>query len=272
MKLSQIISSGLATVALLSSSQAAYFYANFDAPLYNTANWDQLGGPDLHGQNGWTVDAANLPTVGTLPTQLTTFTDFAGLGDTWGTVGGQWSTPNTKNVELSHSAALPLGGSAFSVDLDIVKNDSVYPNRDKFGWSLKGAGAADVMRVAFEPGAPGLMEVVWYNTSGTRFSTGKDIAYDAMYSLKVNFNANNGTDLYFNASITGLNTFNWSGTLAGQANTSIVSINADYDVTSALPSGAGGNYMAFNGVLIPEPSSMLTAGLAFLGLAFRRRR
>jgi hypothetical protein len=264
MKLTKVLACGLLSLTFTSASNAAAFYDNFNSYTPNT---------ELHGVGGWSVDAANLPTVGVLPGGLGSSVELvSGSGDVWGTLGGRFSFPNTKNVELSHSAAVPLFGTAFQVDVDIVASTGGAPNRDIFGWSLKDGGGSDLIRFAFEPGAPGLMEVVWYDAANVRTSTGHDIAYNSIYTLKASFSSVSGSDLTFNAAIVGINTVPFSGLLAGAAGANIATVNADFDVTSALAGGAGNNYMAFNGLEVPEPSSMLTAGLALLGMTFRRRR
>jgi hypothetical protein len=273
MKLTKAIVCGGIAFASLASVQAAAYYSGFEAPIYTTG--PLLTAPnDLHGQDGWAINGANLPGTGTqtTPSQLSTFVQLTPPGDIWGTLGGQWSTPNTKTVEVGHSAVLPLFGTVFSVDFDIIGSTATFPNRDMFGWSLKDSTAADLVRVAFEPGQPGLLEVVWYDAANTRTSTGFDIAYNAIYNLSLSFATVNGSDLTFYGAIAGSNTVNFNGVLTGAASANIASVNADFDVTSATAAGAGDNYMAFNALAVPEPSSMLTAGLALIGLAGRRRR
>jgi hypothetical protein len=275
MKISQVLLCGTISLATLPSAKA-YYFSNFQSPTYVTTGYATLPGVDLTGKDGWVIDAANAPGVGsqTTPSQLSTFVQLvSGSGDTWGSLGGQWAAPNTTSVELSHSATQPLYNTFFSVDLDIVPG--AIGTRDKFGWSFKNSSSSDLMRVAFEPGNASHMQVFWYDGAGAPHilgPVGQDIAYNGIYNLSVNFNGLSGSDLTFTATIAGSTSYTWGGTLTGAAGANLASINADFDATGTA-ANAGTNYMAFdNLLLVPEPSSMLTAGLALLGLTTRRRR
>ncbi len=274
MKFPQTLSCVTLVIASVSVAHATAYYAGFDAPIYNPGT-GPLAGPgaspatvnDLSGQRGWAIDGSNLPASAPL---LSAFVDIPfGGGDVWGTLGGQWSTPNTTSIELTHSAVIPLNGSVFQVDVDII--GSTVGTRDKFGWSLKDSGASDLVRIAFEPGQPGLMHVLWYDGANVAHSTGHDIAYGAPYTIQLAFDTPVGGDLTLYGKIIGSNTVPFTGTLTGAASATVATVNADFDLTGTA-AGAGDNYMAFNNLAVPEPSSMLTAGLALIGLAGRRRR
>lgn len=142
----------------------------------------------------------------------------------WGALGGRWSTPNVGNppgVELTHPVSMPLAGASFSSEFAISHTQLPGTSRDKFGWSFK-SGAADLVRVAFEPDVnPAKLEVVWYDPQGVRQTipaANRALSYDSIYRLQVAFTAS-GPDAAFSAEvIPGVGpSLSFTGILAGQA-------------------------------------------------------
>ncbi len=268
---------GLASLGLNQAGAAIGYWSNFDSPTYDTSTGALPNFPkDLAGQDGWVINAANAPGTGsqTNPSQLSTFTTFGG-GNFVGTLGGQWSTPNTTNVLLSHSATAPLLGTQFSVDLSI-QNPSPGGFEDTFGVSLKDGSSNNLIRFQFEPAVTpanpaNAMKVVWYDAAGTPTSSGVNVNYGGTFTLNVAFTGS-GPNATFAATIAGATNFTFGGLLSGAAAANINTVNFDWQVNDPSVLNAGTNYITFDNLAVPEPCSMLTGGLALLGLTFRRRR
>ncbi len=211
-------------------------------------------GDDLSGQLGW---SGNDPAD-----DLSFFVRWN--GSLAGAVGGYFSTPTLRHADFQHGCGEPLAGITFRVDLAFINSGACepgqtpgidcFPGRDAFGWTFRDAGGAELMRVAFEPTPLNRMEIVWYDGSGTRISTDKDLFYGATYSLRVHFEAV-GPDIVFNAAIHSGSTLSFQGTLAGKSGATLDSIGFDFDVSGATPGEAGDNMMVFNRLsVIPEPA------------------
>jgi hypothetical protein len=264
---------GFASLGLNQAGAAIGYWSNFDAPTYDTSTGALPNFPkDLAGQDGWVINAANAPGTGsqTNPSQLSTFATFGG-GNFVGTLGGQWSTPNTRDVLLSHSATAPLLGTQFSVDLSI-QNPNPGGFEDTFGVSLKDGSSSNLIRFQFEPAATpanpaNAMKVVWYDAAGTPTSSGVNVFYGGTFNLSAQF-----TSTGFTATIAGASSFTFGGSLTGVPTANINTVNFDWQVTDLNVANAGTNYITFDNLAVPEPSSMLTAGLALLGMTLRRRR
>jgi len=246
---------GIRSLLLFAGTQIGHaaYVTGFEQPPYNHSL-------DLAGQQGWTINDNTL-----------NLSSFAFWNGDWAAyLGGFYDAPAVVNVDLSHSYDLPMAGSSFGVDFTIIGSSASYPGRDSFGFSLK-EGVADLMRVAFEPGAPGRLEVLWYdnlNVGHTLTPVSQDIFYSGSYVLTLKFNPS-GADTAFVATLTGSNTFTWGGILPGTAGAYVSSFSADYDVEGVE---AGDNFMLFDGIsIIPEPASAGLAGLGML-LLMRRRR
>ena len=241
-------------------SYAASFVSGFEPPSY-------VPFTELVPQDGWTI---NDPTA-----DLSYIVSWNGSNA--GLVGGLLSAPAILNVDLIHSFAAPLDGTNFDVDLSVQPSSASNPNRDAFGWSFK-SGASDIMRVAFEPGIPGRLEIAWYDNANVRHvltPISQDIFYNSPYHLSISFSSS-GPDAQFNASLFGTNAVAWSGNLPGAGGASLTTFAADFDVRGATGINAGDNYMLFDGVSItnpiPEPAGALLAGVFCIGLVLRRKR
>ena len=269
---------GFASLALNQARSATGYWSTFDSPTYDTSTGALPNFPkDLAGQDGWVINSANAPGTGTQtnPSQLSTFVTFGG-GNFAGTLGGQWSTPNTRDVLLSHSATAPLLGTEFSVDLTIQNPHPLSGFEDTFGVSLKDGSSSNLIRFQFEPAATpanptDAMKVVWYDASGTPTSAGVNVFYGGSFNLSVTFTGS-GADAAFSATIAGATNYDFGGLLSGAAAANIDTVNFDWKVNDASVANAGTNYLTFDNLAVPEPSSMLTGALALLGLAARRRR
>ncbi|MBP7949786.1 MAG: PEP-CTERM sorting domain-containing protein [Verrucomicrobiales bacterium] len=230
----------------------------------NFAGYNTAPGDDLVGQHSW---ASNDNTD-----DLTFFVTLN--GNNAAGVGGLWSAPALRNVDVYNSYGGSLVGTTFDVNFYLSGSTPGFPDRDSFGWTFK-EGSNTLLRIAFEPnlnpGGENKMEVVWYNPSGTRTSSGFDIFYGSSYSLSVDF-LGSGADATFNAAVTGGGTIPMSGTLAGKGASTLQTVGADFDVTDADPGNSGDNYMAFNQLtVVPEPGSVTLILAALAGLTARRR-
>lgn len=221
--------------------------------------------PDLGGQQGWALND-------TAGTQLSFFKNYS--GDTWGALGGAFSTPDVSgNLELSHSVTMPLVGASFSTDFLVSPIGS--GTVDNFGWSLK-SSSSDLLRIAFEPDAnASKAKIVLYDSSGAHPILVNGINRNSTYNLSFSVTGS-GADALYSGSISPLGggsplTFN--GTISGGASANLTSFNADWDTTASPLTGAGTAFMAFNNLsIVPEPSSTLSLGLVALGLMVRRKR
>jgi hypothetical protein len=270
MKFTQALFTSIAFLSVASTSSAVIYSAAFDTPTYNNGNTQNVA-----GQDGWSInDAAS---------QLSFFGNNG--SNYYGALGGYFSTPGIKNIELSHTANTPLVGASFYVTTGVRNSTASFPNRDAFGWSLKDSGNNILLRVAFEPvaGQPGRLEVIWYDGAGSPTSTGVDIYnndfntldnpdVDGIYELSISFTGS-GANAAFNAAISGQNSFTFNGTLAGLANATLDKVVADFDILGATAADAGDNFMFFDNVqVIPEPTTTLFGLASLAGLALRRRR
>lgn len=272
----------LSAITLLSSTSQLFAYAT---SFETVEGYSTISTANIGGQQGWLINDA--PGPAPAADQLSFFQIYNGGSDVWGALGGFNSTPDTTpNVELSHSAVLPLVGVSFATDMAITSN--TIGTYDKFGWSFKN-GASDLLRIAFEPDPlnNAKLEVVWYDSAGGAHPLGNGIVRDAIYNLSFSVTGS-GADAAFTAAITPSvgAPLNFGGTLTGQAGASLTGFAADFDTTAPynpnppltpVPqghyNGAGSAYMAFNNLsIVPEPSSTLSLGLVALGMLARRKR
>jgi hypothetical protein len=243
----------------------------FDSPTYNTTDTspaDGYGDVRVHGQDGWATTGA----TGTTPGIDFLVDPSGGVVDYWGAVGGLFSVAPVRNVELSHSAAAPLSALKITADFSIVESDpTVAAGRDSFGFTIRD-GASQLMRVAFEPGVAGKMEIVWYSPTNVRTSSGLDLSYGSLNSFSLMMSPS-GMDTAFTASVTGLSPAMMTGILPGTSAANVTSFAVDYDVDPAVAVSANGsNYIMVNNLnIIPEPASVSALALGALAM-FRRRR
>ena len=237
---------------------AALFSADFESPDYNSS-------VELAGQQGWTINSS-IPNI----------SHFASVNaSTAGLLGGTFAGPEIANIALNHAYSASAGGTSFDVDFRINPSTPSFPQRDSFGWSFKASGPGDLFRVAFEPGVPGQLQVLWYdnvNVGHTLPPAGQDIFYGgAPYHLNVGF-TDAGADLNFTATITGSNAVSWSGTLAGAGGANLTSFAAVWNLNGPIVD-AGDNFMTFDGLtIVPEPSASLLSVALATGLMLRRKR
>ena len=266
-------------------AHGATFIGDFSglAPATEVPPFD---GDPLAGYNNWSQSVAN-PTGesgGYLAWGLTV-ANSNGFG-----LGVPYAAPPTSApFYVSHAVGMDLiatvGHPVTTLQTSFVVVDSLeYPDRNDYSIGFYGAGNSllfglDIMATSQVdvPGGPNdLWNIRWSSGNDSSDAFGAVIedfpGSPALYNLNVTFTTINVTDVQFNLSISGSNTFTTSGILSG-VNLAAASI-AEYRVTASQGSGAdwGDGFIGIAGLsVVPEPSAAILLGLSALGLTRRRR-
>jgi hypothetical protein len=264
----------IAAAIIASSAQGAVYNYNFESFVPG----------NIHGQQGWEVDATGDSNPGAI----------VGTFGFWGSRAASigWSTGLSKpSVYVSHAASTPLLGTVgtpdatFSVLFQIYDSDSFNGTdpkaavRDVFGFRLEDGSGNNLFSLFFTPydQDPTPENDTAYNTFS--YSTGAGPAIPVLnsplvsaqegqsYTFSLAFSPSGVNDVAFTGDISG---DSFSGVLPGLATSTIGRFGAFWNTSDAAEPGS--NQMLFDGVtLIPEPSSALL-GLLGASLALVRRR
>jgi hypothetical protein len=227
MKIHAVLS--LFFVASLQTGRASEFSTGFGTE-YNHAG-------EVSGQNDWTISD---------PTPDLSF--FVRLnGSDAAALGGFYDVPTGSSATLSHPVEMPLTGSSFHVSLAILSSTNLFPGRDTFGWSFADSAGEKLFTLRFIPSAndPNLLSIAWFAGEETPVLTGGAIAYAAPYAVDVKFTSAGSSDPGFTATITGTNSYSFSGSLPGLAGKKLASVGAEFIISGTVP---GDNFMIFDNV------------------------
>jgi hypothetical protein len=197
---------------------------------------------DVAGQEEWVIDD---------PTPHLSF--FVDLNrNRAAALGGYYDAPLGLRTRLSHPVRVPLAGASFAVNMVMIESTETFPGRDSVAWCLVDPSGTELFTMGFEPapGNPNLLNVTWSAGNQTPAVTGWALFYNAPYTIDLQFAEAVSGGVPFTATVTGSDSFTFSGILPGLAGATWDSISADFIVKGIV---AGDNFMVFDDLTASPP-------------------
>lgn len=272
MKFSRPFCVSMAALALVSTSQAAVFSANFET----SEGYNNAADQNVAGQNGWVIDDA--------ADQLSFFQFLGSPTNNAAGLGGFYAEPTATSAALSHSVNEAFNNTTVRLSFSIQASTVNFPGKDSFSVNFDNDSVATnfpLFSIAFEPFptiADGLA-IVWYDAANTRTASLNVLFYDGLYDLTVSFQTS-GADTLFSARVAEQISsagINFNGVLPGSAAASLDNLGVGFKRDPAA-AAVGDNFILFDNVNvgptppIPEPSAVMAILSAFGCALIRRRR
>ena len=284
MKLTSILLFGT-----LASSQAAVYTMNLGAAP---------GQSPIDGVDGWVQSELNYVDGGG-EVYPRSFVHQIGSSSALALGGYYDSEPPTVGSGVSVSrqlTSLGLNYSTLSLDFTIQDSITSYPDlvpgdvdRNRFSIGFFDNSGDELINLVFSPNSQSIdpsgatnaswnMSVSSGGVGGAAFGAVLEgsLTLGGVYSLSLVTvpSATAGAIDYNLSIVSGLNTQNTSGTLAGLAGEQIDRLKIGWELAGTEVDGLGSNFIALNNVVVavPEPSGLVLCLISSLPLFMRRRR
>lgn len=273
--------------ATLASAQAAVYTMNLGAAP---------GQSPIDGVDGWVQSEANFVDGEVYPRS---FVHQIGSSSALALGGYYDSEPPTVGSGVSVSrqlTSLGLNYSTLSLDFTIQDSITSYPDlvpgdvdRNRFSIGFFDNSGDELINLVFSPNSQstdpsGATNASWNmivssgGVGGAAFGAVLEgsLTLGGVYSLSLVTvpSATAGAIDYNLSIVSGLNTQNTSGTLAGLAGEQIDRLKIGWESAGTEVDGLGSNFIALNNVVVavPEPSGLVLCLISSLPLFMRRRR